>query len=195
MAVPAAVATPNLLVDPGFLFWAPLGTTLPTHTATASKFSDAWPVAWLPLGATVEGSSLSYETTVEAMSVAEIFDPIKYATTGRTGSLAFTLASYTLTNLSRALNGATIGTTGSAATSVNSLTLPTPGQETRSMIGWESSDNTVRVIVYQAISSGSIEMAFRRAPDFASIPTTWNMEMPVGQTQPFGMWTAGTSRA
>lgn len=192
---PAAVATPNLLVDPGWLFWAPLGTTLPTHTATASKFSDAWPVAWLPLGATVEGSTLSYETAVEAMSVAEIFDPVKYATTGRTGSLAFALADYTLTNLKRALNGGVITTTGATTTAVNSYALPTPGTEVRSMLGWESSDSTVRVVIYQAISSGTIEMAFQKAPDFARIPTTWNMEMAAGQTQPFGLWTAGTARA
>lgn len=191
---PAAVATPNLLVDPGWLFWAPLGTALPANTVTGSVFSDAWPVAWLPLGATVEGSTLSYETTVEPMTVAEIFDPVKYATTGRSGSLAFALANWSLTNLKRALNGGVITTTGSGATAMNSYALPTPGQEVRAMLGWESSDSTVRVVVLQALSSGTVEMAFQKAPDFSRIPFEFSMEMPVGGTQPFNTYTAGTVR-
>jgi hypothetical protein len=192
---PAAVVTPNLLVDPGWLFHAPLGSTLPTNTVTGSVFSDAWPAAWLPLGATTEGSTFSYETSVEAMSVAELFDPVKYATVERTGSLAFTLASYTLTNLKRALNGGTITTTGSGATAMNSYALPTPGTEVRSMLGWESSDSTVRLIVLQALSSGTIEMAFQKAPDFASIPFEWSLEVPSGSSQPFNIYTAGVARA
>ena len=192
---PAAVVTPNLLVDPGWLFWAPLGSTLPTNTVAASVFSDAWPAAWLPLGATVEGSTFSYETSVEAMSVAELFDPVKYATVSRTGSLAFALASYTLTNLKRALNGGTITSTGSGATSMNSYTLPTPGSEVRSMIGWESSDSSVRLVVLQALSSGTVEMAFQKAPDFARIPMEWSMEVPSGASQPFQLYTAGAVRA
>jgi hypothetical protein len=193
--MPTAITTPNILVDPGFLFWAPLGSAEPTHAATASKFSDVWPVAWLQLGATAEGSTFSYETSVEPITVAELFDPVKYSTTGRTGSLSFALAEWSLTNMKRALNGGTITTTGTGATSVNSYVLPTPGQEVRAMLGWESSDATVRVIVYQALSSGTIETAFQKAPDFARIPFTFNMEIPSGSTQPFKLLTAGTARA
>jgi hypothetical protein len=152
-------------------------------------------VAWLQLGATAEGSTFSYETSVEPMTVAELFDPVKYATTGRTGSLSFALAEWSLTNMKRALNGGTITTTGTGATSVNSYVLPTPGQEVRAMLGWESSDATVRVIILQALSSGTIETAFQKAPDFARIPFTFNMEIPSGGTQPFKLITAGTARA
>lgn len=192
--MPAAVATPNLLSDPGWLFHAPLGTALPTNTVAGSKFTDTW-TTWLPLGATVEGSTLSYETSVEAMTVAELFDPVKFATVSRSGSLAFALADFTLTNLRRALNGGTITTTGSAATSMNSYTLPTPGNEVRSMLGWESQDSTVRIIVLQALCSGTIEMAFQKAPDFTRIPMEWSMEVPNGSAQPFNIYTAGVARA
>jgi hypothetical protein len=191
---PAAVATPNLLVDPGWLFHAPIGTALPTNTVAASKFTDAW-TTWLPLGATTEGSTFSYETEVEAMTVAELFDPVKYATVGRTGSIAFALADYTLTNLKRALNGGTITPTGSGATLMQSFALPTPGAEVRSMLGWESADSTVRIIILQALCSGTIEMAFQKAPDFASIPMEWSMELPTGGSQPFNIYTAGATRA
>lgn len=191
---PAAVATPNLLVDPGWLFWAPLGTALPTNTVTGSVFTDSWAAAWLPLGATVEGSTLSYETSVEPMSVAEIFDPVKYSTVSRTGSLAFALANFSLSNLKRALNGPALTVTGTGATTMSTLVLPTPGQEVRAMLGWESSDSTMRVVVLQALSSGTIEMAFQKAPDFARIPFEFNMEIPAGGTVPFNVWGAGVNR-
>jgi hypothetical protein len=191
---PPAVVTPNLLVDPGWLFWAPVGSTLPTNTVAGSVFTDAWPGAWLPWGATAEGSTFGYEVEVESMSVAELFDPVKYSTVSRTGSLAFALASFHMTNIKRALNGGTITVTGTGATTFSSYTLPTPGQEARAMIGWESSDSTVRLVVLQALSSGSIEMAFQKAPDFAQIPVTFNMEIPSGGSQPFNLYSAGVNR-
>jgi hypothetical protein len=127
------------------------------------------------------------------MSVAEFFDPIKYATVSRTGTLSFSLANFSLTNLKRALNGPSPTVSGATTTTMSTLVLPTPGAEVRSMIGWESSDSTVRVVVHQALSSGTIEMAFQKAPDFASIPFEWNMEVP-SSGQPFSMWTAGVAR-
>src|SRR5687768_9384988 len=102
---PPAVATPLLLTDPGYLWGALLGTAAPTNTVTASVFSDAWAAAWVPMGATVEGSSFGYTSTVEPISVAEFFDPIKYATVSRAGSFGFAMADWTLHRVKRALNG------------------------------------------------------------------------------------------
>src|SRR5512132_1029767 len=102
------VATPTILTDPGYLFWAPLATAEPTNTVAASKFTDAWAAAWIPLGATENGSALTYSSPVEPVNVAEFFDPIKYATTGRSGNFAFNLADYTLANWKRAMNGGTM---------------------------------------------------------------------------------------
>jgi hypothetical protein len=104
MPAPSSVAA-NVLTDPGYLWMAPLGTAEPTPTVAGSKFTDVIPAAWLPLGATTEGSTFSYSTTVEAIRVAEYFDPIKYSTTERNGSIAFNLANWTLSNYKRALNG------------------------------------------------------------------------------------------
>jgi hypothetical protein len=36
--------------------------------------------------------------------------------------------------------------------------------------------------------------AFRKAPDQAVIPFTFNMETPVGASKPFKIWGAGTTR-
>jgi hypothetical protein len=194
--MPPAVATPAILTDPGFLWIAPIGTTAPTNTVTAGKFSDAVAAAWLPLGATTEGSTFSYSTTVEAITVAEFFDPISYATTERSGNLAFNLASWTLTNYRRALNGgvAALTPSGGAGLELTILEPPDPGTETRCMLLWESTDATVRLMLRRCIQGGEISTAFQKAPTVASVPCTFNMEIPTGSNKPWIMWGAGTSR-
>lgn len=187
-------AVPAIMQDPGYLFWAPLSTALPTNTVAGSKFTDAWPVAWLSFGATEDGSEFAYKTTVEAVKVAEFFDPIRWSTTEREGSFAFNLADYTLNNYKRALNGGTIATvSGAGATLLSKYTLPSPGQEVRAMLGWESLDNTVRLICYQTIQGGEVKSAFKRAPALALIPCSFNFEVP-SAGQPFEIFTAGTAR-
>jgi hypothetical protein len=192
-----AVAVPTVLTDPGMLWMAPLGTADPTNTVAGSVFTDDPAVAWVPLGATTEGSSFKYATTVEAINVAEFFDPIKYATTERAGSIAFNLANYTLSNYQRALNGGVAALTalsGTGATSLFKFEPPDPGTEVRSMILWESTDHTLRLLLRQCIQGGEVESAFKKAPDIAAIPCTFNMEMPVGSSKPFTFWAAGTTR-
>lgn len=192
----AAVATPKILTSPGYLFIAPLASTLPTNTVVGSVFTDSWDAAWLPLGATEDGSDFSYSSTVEAISVAEFFDPISYATTAREGKIAFNLASFGLSNYRRALNGgvaALTATSGSGTTALYTLNPPTPGAEVRCMIGWESLDNTVRLVAHQVIQGGEVTSAFKKAPAYATIPCTFNMEVPAAG-QPWTMWGAGASR-
>lgn len=194
---PAAVVTPFVLTDPGYLFIAPLASTVPANTVAASKFTDAWPAAWLPLGATEEGSTFSYSSTVEPIKVAEFFDPISYRTTERAGSIAFNLADFTLSNYRRALNGgvAALAATSGATADVYLGTLepPDPGAEVRAMIGWESLDNTLRLVCRQTIQGGEVSSAFKRAPQKALIPCTFNLEVPAS-AKPWVMWSAGGDR-
>jgi hypothetical protein len=190
-----SVAVPTVLTDPGMLWIAPIGTTDPfaASTAVGGIFTDDPPVAWIPLGATTEGSTFSYSTNVEAVKVAEFFDAIKYPTTDRSGHIAFNLASFTLSNYQRALNGgiaALTATSGSAGTSIFKIEPPDPGTETRAMILWESTDRTLRLCLRQTIQGGEIQSAFKKAPDLAAIPCTFNMEMPVGGAKPFEFWGA-----
>jgi hypothetical protein len=128
MPAPSSVAV-NVLSDPGYLWMAPLGTAEPTTAVVAGKFSDALPAAWVPLGATTEGSTFSYSTSIEAIRVAEYFDPIKYSTTERNGSIAFNLANFTLSNWKRALNGgvAALTSTGTTGTELTTFEPPAPG--------------------------------------------------------------------
>lgn len=182
---PAAVVTPTILTNAGYLFVTAITTAVPTFTAAASKFSDVWPVTWLPLGATEDGSTFSYQTNVEAVTVAEFFDPISQQTTSRSGSFAFNLASYTLSNWLRALNqgpgtatGIATPDSGTGATAIYSAAPPTPGNEVRVQLGWESLDNTMRLICFQTINGENIQSAFKKAPDKAVIPCTFNFEVP-----------------
>lgn len=192
---PAPVAVPNILVDPGYLFIAPPAATLPANTVAGGVFTDAWPTVFLPLGATEAGSKFSYSSEVEPITVAEFFDPIKYATIGRSGSIAFNLANWTLSNYRRALNGgvAALVPTGTAGSELTTLNPPTPGAEARAMIGWESLDNTVRLVCHQTLQGGEVTSAFQKAPGMALIPCTFNLEVPSGG-QPWTMWAAGTKR-
>lgn len=188
-----AVATPLLATDPGFLFWAPLGTAEPTHAVTGSVFSDAWPAAWIRLGATEEGSTFNWQTSFDPVNVAELLDPIKYVTTGRTGSLAFALVDFHLNNVKRALNGGTITTTGSTTTTMSTFTPAAQGAEVRAMIGWESQDGTERLIAYQCVNTAQVSITRRKGSDNANLPVEFQLEAPSTGT-PFKYLTAGVAR-
>lgn len=193
--MPLSYATPLILTDPGFLFWAPLLSTEPTHAALASTYDlDTWPVAWIPLGATEDGSKVAYDTKVEPIRVAEFFDPIRYSTVERSGSISFMLTNWTLNTVKRVFNGGTLATvSGTGATLSSSYIMPTPGVEIRAMIGWESLDHTVRIIMYQCLNSGTVEQAFQRAPAKAMLPCTFQFEVPTAG-QPIKYYAAGTAR-
>ncbi len=190
----AAVATPLLATDPGFLFWAPLGTAEPAHAVTASVFSDIWPAAWVKLGATEEGHAFNWQTSFEPVEVAELLDPIKYITTGRTGSLAFALSDFHMNHVKRALNGGTITTTGTTTTTMSTYTPPAQGAETRCMIGWESQDSTERLIAFQCFNTAGVTIARRKGAAKATLPVEYSLELPAGG-QPFKYLSAGVSRA
>jgi hypothetical protein len=190
-----ATATPLLLTDPGFLFWAPVLSTEPTHAAVGSSYDlDAWPVAWINLGATDDGSEFTSETKLEAVSVAEFLDPVRWVTTERNGNIVFAMANWTLKNLSRAMNGGTVSTVSGAGTTLSSkLIPPVPGQEVRSMIGWESLDHTVRIVMYQTIQGGAVKLTNKKAPAKGLIPVQFNFEVPASGV-PFAVYAAGTGR-
>lgn len=189
------IASPNILVDPGYLFWAPGDTVVPTMVAAGSKFTDVWPAAWLPLGATEDGSELSFSTTVEPIRVAELFNPVQYAVTEQSSSIAFSLADYTLMNLKRAWNGiAPVTISGTGATLVSALDVPLPAEIVRCAIGWESLDGTMRMIAQRTINGGEIRSAFKKSPDKALIPCQFNFEIPTGGTRAFRFYAAGTAR-
>lgn len=196
MAAPST-AVPLLLKNPGYLFAAPLATAFPTHTVALSKFSDDWPAAYISCGATMNGHNFKYSSKVEPISVAEFFDPISYDTTERAGSWAFTMADWVLTRIKLALNGgvgAITPVSGTGATTLSRFDPVTPGADVRVMLGWESTDRTVRIIMPQTINGSEINMAFDKPPANAGIACEFMFEVPASGL-PFSIFTAGAGRS
>lgn len=194
--MPGTTASPNVLTDAGYLFIAPLLTAEPTMTVTGSKFTTSWGGGWLSLGATENGSEFDYSIKTSPITVEEFYDPIRYSTTDRSGSLVFAMANYALTNVSYAMNGlgSTVPVSGSGSTLLTSFTPPVVGSEQRVMLGWESLDSTIRLVMYQCLNSGTVKMAFKKAPGLATIGCSFNFEIPSGGV-PFKLYSAGTARS
>jgi hypothetical protein len=158
-------------------------------------FTDDWAATWIPIGATEEGSTFSHEMSSEPIRVAEIFEPVAYAVTETNASLAFAMADWTLQKLKIALNGGTMTlVSGTGATALTSLEPPDPSQVTRSMIGWQSLDATVRIVARQVINASAIESAFQRAPAKSLIPVQFQFERPAA-AKSWIAYSAGTTRS
>ncbi len=194
--MPAVIPQPQILTDPGSLWISALGTAEPTPESEAGKFSDELPPAWLLLGPTDEGSTFSDSVDTDTITVAEFLNAIRNVVTGRTSSLSFALASWTLSNYRRALNGgvAAIAPVGTAGSEVTSLEPPVEGSETRAMLMWESTDNTLRLMGRQCFQTGEVSTDFRPSPEKALIPCEYAFEQPSTGLRPWKMWTAGTQR-
>ncbi len=165
----------NVLLGPGLLYVAVLGSMEPTD------LTSAWPAAWLPLGYTKEGHTFKYEPAIEPIEVAEELDPIKYAAASRKLSVAFILAESTATNLQRAMNGGTV----TPGTGIVTQEPPAIGEDTSMMLGWKSDPGDERWVWRKCLQTGAIEMNRRKAPDYATIPTEWMVQAPGGGTLPF----------
>jgi hypothetical protein len=193
--MPAATVPINALaLGPGYLYHAPLASTLPANTVAGGIFTDTWPAAWLLVGATDEGSEWNYELDTEDVEVAEYLDAVAVVSTGRTIGINFAMVNVSATNLKRALNGGVITTTGTGATQLNEYTPPDIGQEVRAMIGWESQDSTERLIGFQCFQAGEVNVERRKGADKATLPVEFRMEKPISGP-PFRYWTCGEARA
>lgn len=192
--MPAATVPKNAIAaGPGYLYEAPLLTSLPANTVAGSVFTDAWPAGWNLLGITSDGSEFDYTITTAEILAAEYFDPLQIVTTERAASVKFALMQVHATNMSRAVNGGTITVTGSGATQLNKLTPPAVGSEVRIMIGWESQDNTERLIMEQCFQEGSLAIMRQKGANIATIPVEFHAEIPASGF-PFQYFTAGTIR-
>lgn len=162
----------NIRVGPGWLYIAALGSTEPADLTTA------WANAWTRLGWTDEGHTFNQETNVEAIEVAEQYEPVMYETTGREMTVAFALAEITARNLQIALNGGTITLSGAGANQIATFEPPDIGSEIRVMLGWEAFDAKERFVWRKCFQGGGVEMARRKAPDKTLIPMEFRIETP-----------------
>ena len=187
-----ALAPTKLLQEAGFLYWAPLSTAVPVNTVVGSVYTDVWTAPWVPLGPTESGMDFTYTSTVQPVMIAELYDPITYRTTDRSGSFGYMLASITAANMIKTFNGATNVVTGTGTTQTTRIAPVQVGNEVRCMIGWESFDQSTRIIAYQVMNSGAMKLSANKSPAKMTLPWMGNFEVPGGGT---GLpWTIDTTR-
>lgn len=192
--MPAATVPKNALaLGAGYLYYANLGTSFPTYTVVGSVFTDAWPAGWNLLGITKDGHEMNYDLDTDTIDSAEYLDHLAYVTTGRASGMKFEMMQIHATNMKRALNGGTLTTSGSGTTLRSTYTPPTPGNEVRCMLGWESTDNTERVVAEQCFQIGTLAISRKKGADNATLPVEFRFEIPASGN-PYYYDTAGTLR-
>lgn len=170
--MPVSVLTGNpddVLLGPGVLFCAPLGTSEPATIAALTGAS-----AWREVGWTDDGSVFSQTTEAPGIEVEEEFYPVKYATTTVTCTLAFAMKQVNRKNLALAMNAG-----ANAANDATVFEPVTPGNEVRIMLALVSQDDALWIF-RRCFQTGSVEMNFQKAPDARLIPVTWGIEKPTG---------------
>lgn len=189
----ATVPKTPLAIGAGYLYWAALGTSLPANTVAGSVFTDAWPGGWNLLGVTSNGSEFDYTVSTDIIDAAEYLDPLVIVTTGRAASWKMSLQVMSATNWKRALNGGSLTTSGAGATLLSTYTPPVPGTEVRSMVGWEATDNTERMVMEQSFQSGSLNIIRQKGKNNAELPLEWHAEIAASGF-PFQYFTCGAAR-
>lgn len=187
------IAKDALAKNPGTLFWAPPATAMPDYTVAASVFSvNAW-TGWFQLGITKEGSEFTYDLSQDPIQAAEYLDDIDQVTTGRVVMMKFELMRINATNLARALNRPTVATTGSGTTLRSTVKAPALGAELYCMLGWQSQDDTERLVFANAFQTGTVTMSRKKGADVATLPLEYKA-FPDGNGDPFIYDSAGTVR-
>ncbi len=176
MANPVLDADPTAVrLGPGILWIGPVGSTEPT---TLSAAIDA---AFTQIGYTEEGHAFTLSPSFDPVEVAEEVDPISYEPTSREMRIEFAMAQLTAKNLSAAFNGGDV-TTG---TGIVTFEPPDLGSEERVCIIWESLDGKERWVYRKCLQVGDVEIARRKAPDKATVPVSFMLEVVSGGGKPF----------
>lgn len=178
--MPRGTAT-ALGLGPGYLFIAPTGTAEPSDLATGQGNWSLINASWVLLGYTNEGSEFRYSLATDVVDVAEELDPVSVQTTGRSASVAFSLAEITATNLKRAMNGGTI----TAGTGIVTFEPPDLGSEVRVMLGFESEDHQERWVYRRCFQSGDMTIARRKGAEKATITAEFSLEKPTDGSKLF----------
>ena len=113
MPAPSLVPSDALALGPGYLYWAPLASSLPSNTVAGPCSPTRGPARGSPSASPTTGHEFSSSIKVDPVEVEEALEPVKWVTTGRETGIAFALAQIHATNMKRAINGGTITVTGS----------------------------------------------------------------------------------
>jgi hypothetical protein len=61
------------------------------------------------------------------------------------------------------------------------------------LLGWQSEDDTVRFVGYQALQTGNLGLAFKKGADNAALACDFMLEKPTSNP-PWQMYFAGATR-
>lgn len=177
---------------PGKIYYAPLATAIPTFTAASSKVTGTW-TSWVAVGSTDEGLTYNESTDTENITVAESLYPVSVVTTGKSGTISFSMAEVSSSNWKLAANGGTVTPTGATTTLLHTYIPPLVGQEVRVMMGFHSYDDTEVIIWPQVFNSGGFETPRSTVAAKAVLPVTFSVELPdpAVLTTPYKRWVSG----
>lgn len=189
----------------GYTLGTPIATSAYSPAGTASAFTQGnsatnvpGNVGWLPLGITEDGMTFTSGIDTENDEAAEYYYNLKTLVTGQTATLAVTLKTVNLTNLRLALNAATSAVSATpTATVAAKLTPPLPGSEVRCQLLWESLDNNLVIVMYQALQTNEVSLAGVKGAGGITLDLAFTLEQPDAAvaTTPFDLWVIGTSWA
>lgn len=167
----------NVVIGPGRLWVAPVGTTAPTSASAALD-----PAFWA-VGYTEEGTTVSIELTTEEIMVAEELDPIRYVNSARSTTIALAMAEMSRKRLALA-SGLGGGYVDSAA-ALDALDVATE-ENTPVMLVWDSeetaagNDQNRRWVFYSAYQTGAVSVSRQKAPAKSTLPVEFKAAKTTG---------------
>jgi len=184
----------QIKTGPGLIRYAPLGTAIPVITTAANKLvaTPAW-TSWVDAGATDEGLTYNESTDTEEVRVAESLYAIRTVTTGKAGSISFSLSHISDLSWKLAANGGVITVTGTGATKLSSYVPPLAGFEVRVMMAFQALEDDEILLWPQVFNSGGFETSRGSFSDKHMLPVEFSVELPdpVVLTTPYRRWTSG----
>jgi hypothetical protein len=194
--VAVATVTSNLIQSgPGRVYYAPLGTAIPTITAAASKIAATW-TSWVQVGSTDAGITYTESTQTADIQVAESLYPIRTVTTSKSSRVSGVLSEISDLNWKLVANGGTITTSGTGATKLNNYVPPLVGAEVRVMLAFVDNLDTEAIVWPQVFNVGSIEYVRGTYETKAGLSFEFNAEIPAtGYVTPYQRFTAGALAA
>lgn len=167
----------NVDLGPGRLYVAPITEPDPTSC------SAALPSAWVPIGYTEDGTSFEWNTTSQAVEVAEELEAIGHEITGRTTKVTLSMAEATARNLALATGAGLTVTAGTAVT----LDPPDAGSITAVKLVWDSDESPSalnrRYIFRKCTPSGATTIANKKAPQKRLIAVAFDCAKPDSSTK------------
>jgi hypothetical protein len=187
----ATVTSASIQSGPGRVYYAPLGTAIPTITAAASKITATW-TSWVQAGATDAGITYTESAETADINVAESLYPIRTVVTGKSSRISFTLNEITDINWKLAMNGGTNTSSGAGVTKLTTYVPPLAGAEVRVMMAFVDYLDTEAIVWPQVFNVGSVEYVRGTLETKAGLSCEFNAEIPAtGYVTPYQRFTAG----